>query len=71
MVVVGRAADDRRAPGRDAMPAAADDNTTDETRPRPAPGARSPVLIAVLAYGLLLWMLVAVLMLIAWRLSGG
>ena len=36
-------------------------------RPRP----RSPVVVGAIAYGLLLWMVLVVFMLIAWRLSGG
>lgn len=41
-----------------------------ERRPR-APTPRSPLVIAAIAYGLLLWMLLVVFTLVAWRLSGG
>lgn len=43
---------------------------TAERRPRP-PTPRSPLVIAAIAYGLLLWMLLVVFTLVAWRLGGG
>ncbi len=50
-----------------------DDATDEEGQVTPArrPRPRSPLIIAAIAYGLLLWMVLVVFMLIAWRLSGG
>lgn len=50
-----------------------DDATDEEGQVAPArrPRPRSPLIIAAIAYGLLLWMVLVVFMLIAWRLSGG
>jgi hypothetical protein len=50
-----------------------DDTTDGEGQVAPArrPRPRSPLIIAAIAYGLLLWMVLVVFMLIAWRLSGG
>ncbi len=50
-----------------------DDATGEEGQAAPAhrPRPRSPLIIAAIAYGLLLWMVLVVFMLIAWRLSGG
>lgn len=48
--------------------------TPTKDKPRPvdqAPRLRSPLIIGLLAYGLLLWMVLIVTILIAWRLSGG
>ena len=52
----------------------ADDSaTTQPERQVPARRTRprSPLIIGAIAYGLLLWMVLVVFMLIAWRLSGG
>lgn len=49
------------------------ESTTSVTEEQPERRSlpRSPLLIGVIAYGILCWMLFVVLALIAWRLTGG
>lgn len=46
------------------------ENQSPTTTERPAGAARSPLIIGMIAYGLLGWMVLLTLALIAWKLFG-
>jgi hypothetical protein len=45
------------------------DSATEIAESKPAARPRSPLIIGAIAYAILLWMLLVVCLLIAWRLS--